>query len=254
MILRRVIKHMKNQEWTAIALDFLIVVIGVFVGLQVNNWNEARTLKDRETELLTALRTDIQLTLDATQAKILSFEQVGEAGARALAFLENGQSCEDACWPVVVDFFHASQWQKLRLNRSTYDDMRRLGLPRSRELINAVESYYTQNESLAFTLDEAPDYRAIVRGLIPLAIHDAYWVGCFKVEVDIESYLLDCPQAVSNEVAAQTAAAITAEPRIKPTLTDWTGYVRSYPSAMNDEIGFGEKAIAVLDAEMERRK
>ena len=42
MILRRVIKHFREQEWTAIALDFLIVVLGVFVGLQVQNWNEAR--------------------------------------------------------------------------------------------------------------------------------------------------------------------------------------------------------------------
>ena len=42
MILRRVIEHFRKQEWTAIAIDFLIVVVGVFVGLQVNNWNELR--------------------------------------------------------------------------------------------------------------------------------------------------------------------------------------------------------------------
>ena len=28
MILRRVIKHFRQQEWTAIFLDFLIVVVG----------------------------------------------------------------------------------------------------------------------------------------------------------------------------------------------------------------------------------
>ncbi|MGK2924785.1 MAG: hypothetical protein ACSLE2_04120 [Lysobacterales bacterium] len=42
MILRRVIAHFRNQEWTAIALDFVIVVVGVFVGIQVANWNEER--------------------------------------------------------------------------------------------------------------------------------------------------------------------------------------------------------------------
>ena len=42
MILRRVIAHFRKQEWTAIALDFLIVVVGVFVGIQVSNWNAAR--------------------------------------------------------------------------------------------------------------------------------------------------------------------------------------------------------------------
>jgi hypothetical protein len=48
MILRRIIAHFRKQEWTAIAIDFVIVVVGVFVGLQVNNWNEAR--KDRQVE------------------------------------------------------------------------------------------------------------------------------------------------------------------------------------------------------------
>jgi len=42
MLLRRVIEHLRKQEWTAIAIDFVIVVLGVFVGLQVSNWNEAR--------------------------------------------------------------------------------------------------------------------------------------------------------------------------------------------------------------------
>ncbi len=42
MILRRVIGHFRKQEWTAIAIDFTIVVVGVFVGLQVANWNTDR--------------------------------------------------------------------------------------------------------------------------------------------------------------------------------------------------------------------
>jgi hypothetical protein len=42
MILRRIITHFRKQEWTAIAIDFVIVVSGVFIGIQVANWNEAR--------------------------------------------------------------------------------------------------------------------------------------------------------------------------------------------------------------------
>ena len=42
MILRRIIQHLRKQEWTAIAIDFVIVVLGVFVGLQVSNLNEER--------------------------------------------------------------------------------------------------------------------------------------------------------------------------------------------------------------------
>ncbi len=60
MILRRVIKHFRNQEWTAIFLDFLIVVVGVFVGLQVQNWNEQRG--DREEYARALDRLDVEMT------------------------------------------------------------------------------------------------------------------------------------------------------------------------------------------------
>ena len=40
MILRSVTKHIKDQNWFAVGLDFLIVVVGVFIGIQVANWNE----------------------------------------------------------------------------------------------------------------------------------------------------------------------------------------------------------------------
>jgi hypothetical protein len=40
MILRSVMKHIRDQNWFAVGLDFFIVVVGVFIGIQVANWNE----------------------------------------------------------------------------------------------------------------------------------------------------------------------------------------------------------------------
>ena len=42
MILRRVVHRLKQQESTAIAIELVLVVLGVFIGIQVSNWNEAR--------------------------------------------------------------------------------------------------------------------------------------------------------------------------------------------------------------------
>ena len=36
MLLRRVTEHVRDQNWTAVGVDFVIVVIGVFVGIQVS--------------------------------------------------------------------------------------------------------------------------------------------------------------------------------------------------------------------------
>jgi len=42
MLLRRMTEHVRDQNWFAIALDFFIVVFGIFIGFQLTNWNEDR--------------------------------------------------------------------------------------------------------------------------------------------------------------------------------------------------------------------
>ncbi len=66
MILRRVIKHVKNQEWTAVFLDFIIVVMGIFVGLQVTNWSASRSERSLEQEYLERLLVDVELSISRT--------------------------------------------------------------------------------------------------------------------------------------------------------------------------------------------
>jgi hypothetical protein len=67
MLLRRVIDHFKQQEWTAIALDFLIVVVGVFIGIQVSNWNDARSDRREERKLLMRLYDETISSVLTTQ-------------------------------------------------------------------------------------------------------------------------------------------------------------------------------------------
>ncbi|WP_421791316.1 hypothetical protein [Hyphobacterium sp.] len=60
MILRRLTQHVREQNWLAVALDFLIVVIGVFVGLQVSNWNEARSQRLQAAQFLDDIAADLR--------------------------------------------------------------------------------------------------------------------------------------------------------------------------------------------------
>ncbi|MEO8974521.1 MAG: hypothetical protein ABI552_01990 [Casimicrobiaceae bacterium] len=48
MILRRLSQSLKEQNWTAIWIEFVLVVAGVFVGIQVANWNGE--LRDHQRE------------------------------------------------------------------------------------------------------------------------------------------------------------------------------------------------------------
>jgi hypothetical protein len=46
MVIRRIREHVTTHNWFAVGIDVVIVIVGVFLGTQANNWNEARS--DRE--------------------------------------------------------------------------------------------------------------------------------------------------------------------------------------------------------------
>ena len=64
MLLRRITKHVKDQNWFAVGIDFVIVVIGVFIGLQVANWNDSRADRASEREYLERLSFDLAQTIE----------------------------------------------------------------------------------------------------------------------------------------------------------------------------------------------
>jgi hypothetical protein len=60
MILRQITQHVKDQNWFAVALDFVIVVVGILIAFQITNWNEARGERHREVQILREIGTDLQ--------------------------------------------------------------------------------------------------------------------------------------------------------------------------------------------------
>jgi hypothetical protein len=60
MLLRRITQHVKDQNWFAVSIDFLIVVFGVFIGIQVSNWNESRSENELVSRYIVQLTDDIR--------------------------------------------------------------------------------------------------------------------------------------------------------------------------------------------------
>ena len=80
MLLRRITEHVKAQNWTAVALDFVIVVVGVFIGIQVANWNEARAERTQERAIV------LQLIAEAHETNVrIANNESGDAARLAAA-------------------------------------------------------------------------------------------------------------------------------------------------------------------------
>ncbi len=67
MILRRFTQHVNEQNWFAVALDVLVVVVGIFLGMQVTEWNEARKDRKDSHEFLERIHTEVLSSERASQ-------------------------------------------------------------------------------------------------------------------------------------------------------------------------------------------
>lgn len=80
MILRRIIEHLRKQEWTAIGLDLLIVVLGVFIGMQVSNWNAAQADQRALTKYMQDIAADIRGDqAELTRSELSALDRIGAA-------------------------------------------------------------------------------------------------------------------------------------------------------------------------------
>lgn len=97
MILRRLTEHVRTQNWFAVTLDFLIVVLGVFIGLQVQEWSSARAERARVTAQLSSVYTELVLSRDYINERIEYYsDRVDDAKELRLQLaLETSELTED---------------------------------------------------------------------------------------------------------------------------------------------------------------
>lgn len=176
MLLRRVAEHTKAQNWFAVTLDFLIVVVGVFIGIEVANWNEAR--EDRQEErryygqLLVDLRTDLETLAEAKRradrydnAAQLVLDRLGGAPTRASPG-RLAKAIHRAGWIYIP---HAS--------RGTYDEListGNLGLLRNSRLKTEIARYYglfdAHRQWDALLRAQQTDYWSETAGILPRSV------------------------------------------------------------------------------------
>ena len=61
MILRRFIQHVKEQNWFAVGLDVIVVIVGIFLGMQVTDWNDKRNDRIKEQVFINELKRELLL-------------------------------------------------------------------------------------------------------------------------------------------------------------------------------------------------
>ncbi len=91
MILRRLTEHVRAQNWTAIGIELVIVVLGVFIGIQAQQWQLAWEDRRLERVYLERILSDIALSIETNELNATRLE--GLSNGQALV-VESLRRCE----------------------------------------------------------------------------------------------------------------------------------------------------------------
>ena len=252
MLLRRVIEHFRKQEWTAIGIDFVIVVLGVFVGLQVANWNEERVRQQRAESYLERIHADLETDLTNYRNRLAFWGVVADYGRTGLAFAETGDARGASQWRLLLSYFQASQLNEYFTTSVTYDELKSAGelnLIGDVALRNAMAGYYTNAANPVLT--ERPAYRVHIRSIIPLDVQDYIWVNCYGSDAQQEQELRDCASPISEARAAGIVNAIRADRGLMEELRYWMSTMTVAGQIGRDREQRAELLLAAVEAQMD---
>lgn len=240
MILRRLTANLRAQNWTAISIEFLIVVVGVFIGTWVANWNQERAAKVETRRMVTQLRPQLD-TLDTYFRVARDYYGTTRAYATtAIAGWRGDRRVSDRDF--VIAAYQASQILTLGNNGSAWSTV--LGADRLRDIddpqMRIDLSFLMSADYSAIDLPaiDTP-YRHNVRRIIPVEIQDAIRAKCGdQPNPDYPSFTslpAKCDLPIAPADAAKAAALLRAHPEL---LEDLQWHIAATAALMSNIIPF----------------
>ena len=225
MILRRLTANLRAQNWTAISLEFLIVVIGVFLGTQVANWNQNRIEQRQTQRMLEQFAPELGIQVEFFDSARAYYATTRRFADQALAAWDGDRRISDQQF--VIAAYQASQIYGIGINPENWtltfggEQLRNIEDPRIRRELELV---LTQSYDPVDINSVATTYREQVRRVIPAHIQDRIRKECGDRSVPNreDTYLSHlpptCPLKLQPKEAAETAAALRARPDLASEL------------------------------------
>jgi hypothetical protein len=188
MIFRRIKAHVAKEDWFAVFIDFLIVVFGVFMGFQVQAWNETRGQNAEEVRLLSQLRQNTADAIAQKQSWVQSTQDKVQNLRVALDVIQNNTDqtrlTEAQCyavWRAHIVYWQPSQLVTLEEIISTGG----LGLLSDQSLRTLLMEYRSNRKSTA-------DYINFIRADTANVVDHYPEAFTRKIDLTSSTNIVDC--------------------------------------------------------------
>lgn len=215
MILRRLSANLRAQNWTAIAIEFVLLVLGVFLGILAANWNIERVGRQETGRLLSQLDTELGEVLADCDSMDDYYAVSSRYATRALAGWRGDPAVSDSDF--VIAAYQASQINGVGTNSAVWaeifgaDNLRNVDDVALRQNLRRVMTFDYDLVDLSAAMSR---YREEVRKVIPDGQQRAIRARCGDILTRNGNLVLPatCNLSLPATEAAQTAAALRGRP------------------------------------------
>ena len=226
MVVRRVREHVAAHNWFAVLVDVGIVVLGVFLGTQVSNWNDERIQQRKAADYRTRLIAE--LDFDARQYALQSayYRQAKDYGLQALADLDGTKRLSDRDF--VIAAYQLTQTDTTRAKTGVFEEMTANGLTDhlgDAETQDLASDFYLTVEVTQRVMESILPYRTLLREVMPYKTQLAVRSECGDRNVHYRGRLVGirlvvpCPLQIDPGVATEAARIVRSMPDIRRQMT-----------------------------------
>jgi len=162
--IRRISKHVKDQNWFAVCIDLVVVFLAVFIGLQADSWNEERIADKTAKTYYTRLIGDLHAELRQRQARAVYYERTITHAEAALSSLQTSK--QPLGKEFLIDAYQATQRWPYSAQRTTYDELVGVGIANAipnAEIRSKLANVYINFEGSSITQNEPIPFRDRLR-------------------------------------------------------------------------------------------
>ena len=103
-------------------------------------------------------------------------------------------------------------------------------------------------EQVVTIFTELPEFREIVRSVIPADVQDHFWRNCLRVEGRQQYFDEDCRAPISANEARMVVDSLRSNPEVRTSLNYWLSTVSVVTMTLETQIIEADETLAVLDS------
>lgn len=255
-IRKKLMKQNKIRTYLFYAIgEILLVVIGILIALQVNNWNQNRLDSAAAANAQVRMVNDLYEELTDMESTLSYIKIVREYALKAISVFEMGVlSDETSPDSFLIDLYQASQVTDNQQSNSTYLELLasgKIGFIENDSLRSSIISHYSYDWTTSIVFMVQDPYRENIRRELPSSIQSRIRNECGDQYVKTRIVLPEsCNLSFDGELAKETASNILESEVLKSDLRYRIGNLDSQILLLITFKDNLEKIIADLEAEI----